>query len=110
MKANLAETAKMSLQRLGYKTVLAYSGKEALVYSDVVMLGIDGFELSFEVVKRWPGMKILLISGFSSKHAEYSTGHQKIYLTLSKNLLEKPYNMKELALAIRRTLDEEQSL
>ncbi|MCK4864552.1 MAG: PAS domain S-box protein [Gammaproteobacteria bacterium] len=114
---SLAETAKMYLQRLGYKTLLAYSGKEAidilsttqdidLVFSDVVMSGIDGFELSFEVVKKWPGLKILLTSGFSSKHAEYSNGHQQIYLTLIKGLLEKPYSIKELAFAIRRTLDE----
>ncbi len=116
---NISETAKMYLQRLGYKTELAHSGKEAidilstqnidLVFSDIVMPGMDGFELSFEVVKRWPNMKILLTSGFSSKHAEYSNFQQKIYLSLIKNLLEKPYNMKELAFAIRRTLDEQQS-
>jgi len=114
----LSEAAKEYLQILGYQTLVANSTKEALnilskndsidlIFSDVVMPGADGFELSFAAVKLKPSIKILLTSGFSSKHMEYTNGKQKIYLKLAENLLGKPYNLNELAVAVRHTLDEQ---
>lgn len=113
----LADTAKIYLERLGYTPILASSAKEAmeilvnnqdisLVFSDVVMPVTDGFELSSEIQKQWPEMKILLTSGFSSKRSEFMNGYNASYLKLAENLLDKPYNMKELAMAVRKALDE----
>jgi len=117
----LSEAAKEYLQMLGYNTLVANSAKEALnllstndgvdlIFSDVVMPGIDGFELSFAAVKQQPSIKILLTSGFSSKHMEYANGKQEIYLKLAEKLLGKPYNLDELAVAVRCTLDEQGTL
>ena len=114
----LSRAAKEYLQILGYHTLEANSTKEALnilstndsidlIFSDVVMPGADGFELSFAAVKQKPSIKILLTSGFSSKHMEYANGEQQIYLKLADNLLGKPYNLNELAAAVRHTLDEQ---
>ncbi|MBL4607900.1 MAG: PAS domain S-box protein [Pseudomonadales bacterium] len=114
----ISDTAKGYLQLLGYKTLTANNGKEALealsttkgidlIFSDVVMPGLDGFELSFAALKQQPTVKVLLTSGFTSKRMEFVNGERKIYHQLSKNLLGKPYNLNELALAVRRTLDKQ---
>lgn len=114
----LSEIAEDYLQQLGYRTLVANSGKEALavlaktadidlIFSDVVMPGVDGYHLAFAATRQQSGVKILLTSGFTSKREEFTNGEQKIYLKLAENLLGKPYNLSELALAVRRVLDEQ---
>ncbi|MCW8825833.1 MAG: ATP-binding protein, partial [Gammaproteobacteria bacterium] len=115
---SLAEIAIDYLEQLGYQTLVAYSGKQALemlsandsidlIFSDVVMPGgIDGYHLAFNALKQKPEIKILLSSGFTSKREEFTNGEQQIYLKLAENLLSKPYNISELAVAIRQTLDQ----
>ena len=113
----LTDTARVYLERLGYQTHLANSGEEALeilseidgidlVFSDVVMPGIDGFELAESVLRKWPGIKILLTSGFSARQTELANTPEEALIELAENILEKPFNMRELALAVRNTLDE----
>ena len=70
------------------------------------MPGIDGFELADSVLKKWPTIKILLTSGFSARQTEHTNNPEEGLLELAENILEKPYNMRELALAVRNTLDE----
>lgn len=118
----LSEVAESYLQQLGYQTLVANNGKEALdtlsktedidlIFSDVVMPGgLDGYHLAFAAAKQQPTIRVLLTSGFTSKREEFTNGEQKIYLKLAANLLGKPYNIIELASAIRRTLDEQESL
>lgn len=113
----LSEVAESSLQQLGYQTLVAYSGKEALeilaktgeidlIFSDVVMPGgVDGYQLAFAALKQQSTVKVLLTSGFTSKREEFTNEEHNIYLKLAENLLGKPYNLSELAVAIRRTLD-----
>lgn len=115
----LVETAEEYLQQLGYQTCVASNAKQALeilsttegidlIFSDVVMPDIDGFDLAFAALKRLPTIKILLTSGFTPKRLELAAGERDVYLKVSNTLLGKPYNRNELALAIRRTLDEQQ--
>ena len=113
----LATSTEKYLQQLGYKTLAAYSGKEALeifsttegidlIFSDVVMPEMDGFELAFTAAEQQSSIKILLTSGFTSKHMELRSEYKEAHRKFAKQLLSKPYNLRELAIAVRRILDE----
>lgn len=110
---DLAEFADTLLRDLGYKTIVAHSGPEALqvldmaarpvhaLFTDVVMPGgLNGFELADEARKIRPDLKVLLASGFSAEAAEKSLASCHHY-----SLLNKPYTVRQLAQEIRRTLD-----
>jgi PAS domain S-box-containing protein len=106
------ETVVRQLRDLGYDTLEAASGKEAidillsderidLMFSDVVMPGgMDGTQLAEAATELRPGLKILLTSGFA--RASIQDGATSAYL---KNLLSKPYRKTELAERLRATLD-----
>ncbi|HEX2553891.1 MAG TPA: ATP-binding protein [Microvirga sp.] len=73
--------------------LLESEGADVLV-SDLVMPGgMDGLDLAQEVRRRWPGLPILLVSGYStSASAATEQGF---------TLIMKPYQVSELAAAIR---------
>ena len=116
-EAGLVEAAVAVLGGLGYRTVSATNGPEALeilrrdrsielLFSDVIMPGgMDGYHLAIEARKDRPDLKVLLTSGFTRKREEFVNGERKIAAELAKNLLPKPYNIVELAVAVRRMLD-----
>jgi PAS domain S-box-containing protein len=91
-----AENAQQALERLdGAKTV-------DLVFSDIVLPGgMDGIALTREVVRRRPGSKVLLTSGFPGRRLEDAEG-----LGSTVRLLSKPYRKDDLARAVRATLGE----
>ncbi len=108
-------SAENYLKSLGYQTYVASSGEAALevlkseegiglIFSDVIMPGIDGFELANQAIKLKPDIKVLLTSGFTSKQIS-SDDDQKNESKLLKSLLNKPYNLRELAEAVRSTID-----
>ncbi len=95
-----------ALADLGHAIVFARDAEEALdildegaatfdvVFSDVMMPGINGIELGQAVRQRFPQTSILLTSGYSeiiSKQGAFGF-----------ELLRKPYSMDELAAALRR--------
>jgi PAS domain S-box-containing protein len=110
--AEVRQTVMRQLQDLGYETLEAAGGKEAiailqsservdLLFSDVVMPGgMDGTQLAEAASALRPGLKILLTSGFA--RASIQDGAASAYL---KNLLSKPYRKTELAERLRATLD-----
>lgn len=111
----LSLSAENYLKSLGYQTYIANSGEEALdvlkseegielIFSDVIMPGIDGFELANRAIKLKPEIKILLTSGFTSKQMSPDNS-RKNEAKLLKSLLNKPYNLRELAEAVRSTID-----
>jgi len=95
------------LQDLGYDTRWAANAAEALqileadtgfdaVFSDVVMPGMSGVELGREVRRRWPGLPVVLTSGYSHVLAE--EGRHGF------ELLQKPYAADELSRTLRQVM------
>jgi signal transduction histidine kinase/CheY-like chemotaxis protein len=100
-----------TLEELGYRTVIARDGAEALaalgkseeidlLFSDYVMPGMTGAELACAAQERQPGLKVLLTSGYA-KHAQLRDGNSADGFPL----LAKPYRVDELAAKIRATLE-----
>jgi CheY-like chemotaxis protein len=93
------------LHDLGYETTWAANGNEALkvlsevngfdaVFSDVVMPGMSGVELGQEIRRRYPGLPVVLTSGYSHVLAE--EGRHGF------ELIHKPYAAEELSRLLRR--------
>jgi PAS domain S-box-containing protein len=113
----LVEAAVHLLGRLGYTTLTAESAVQALavlneapvvdlLFSDVIMPGgMDGYRLAIEALAQHPGLKVLLTSGFTRQREEFINGEGRIAQHLTQTLLGKPYNIAELATAVRRALD-----
>jgi PAS domain S-box-containing protein len=108
----LRRVALRQLSALGYRVKEAGNAKAALatleagpvdlLFSDVVMPGgIDGFELAREVLERWPGIRVLLTSGFPGGKVNNEFGP----LPQAVRLLDKPYRAAALAEAVRDALD-----
>ncbi|MBT5186280.1 MAG: hypothetical protein HOM01_05705 [Kordiimonadaceae bacterium] len=52
-----------------------------------------------------PSLKILLTSGFSQNMERSFNEEDQEVMNISKNMLHKPYNQFELAVAVRNSLD-----
>ncbi len=111
-EADLVEIASNHLESLGYQTVVAGSGRQALqilhesrqidlLFSDVVMPGMSGYELAQQATAKNPKLKVLLASGFTKK-AVAQNGQARF----SASLLSKPYGKAELARRVREALDD----
>ncbi len=105
------EYVTAQLQTLGYTTLAAESGTAALVildetptvdllFTDVVMPGLNGRQLAEEVLKRQPGMKVLFTSGYTENAIVH---HGR--LDAGVLLLAKPYRKTDLARMVRVALD-----
>jgi len=80
------------------RTALDILGKRAesfdLVFSDVVMPGMSGIELAQQIKARWPGLEVILTSGYSHVLAEEGAH--------GFTLLRKPYSIDGLMSALRQ--------
>jgi CheY-like chemotaxis protein len=98
--------ATQALAELGYDTLLAPSGSAALaelakdpsrfhvVFTDVVMPGMDGVELGQEIRRRHQDLPVLLTSGYSHVLAQNGTH--------GFELLHKPYSIEQLSRMLRK--------
>jgi PAS domain S-box-containing protein len=93
------------LSSLGYTVRVASDASDALsiinsgekfdmLFTDIVMPGMNGLELANIVRKQRPMMKVLFASGFSRTPTEEITALQATYIT-------KPYRKLEIALLLR---------
>jgi PAS domain S-box-containing protein len=73
-----------------------------LVFSDVIMPGIDGLELAGMVRDRYPGLPVVLTSGYSHVLAE-NTHH-------GFELIKKPYSVESLSRILRKAMADKASL
>ncbi len=113
----LLHVAVTNLERLGYKTLTAVNGQQALdildnhggvdlLFCDVIMPGdLNGYNVALSAHLNHPSLKILLTSGFSRKHEENNNAENEYLNHLTSSLLSKPYNGNELAFAVRGALD-----
>ena len=95
-----------SLAELGYVTVWAADAQEALaelardaarfdiVFSDVVMPGMNGIELGKVIRSKYPDLPVVLTSGYSSVLAQDGTH--------GFELLHKPYSVEQLSRVLRK--------
>ena len=113
----LLDVAVMNLEQIGYKILTASNGQQALhvlethrdidlLFCDVIMPGdLDGYQVALTAHSIYPALKVLLTSGFSKKRRENDDAENGYPSQLARTLLSKPYNAKELALAVRSALD-----
>jgi len=109
----IVKVGEQILDRLGYKVIIAKSGKEAIelykedqekidmVILDMIMPDVDG-KIAYEKLKEInPEIKVLLSSGYSI------TGQAQEILDKGCNgFIQKPYSLKDLSLKLREILDE----
>jgi len=100
--------AEQALAQLGFETMLATSAADGIarleadeqafniVFSDVVMPGMDGVKFAARVRERWPRLPIVLTSGYS--HVVAQEGAHGF------PLLRKPYSIEALASILQREL------
>jgi PAS domain S-box-containing protein len=98
--------AVQTLTDLGYRTVLATNAQEALmelaedadrfdvVFSDVVMPGMNGIDLAHEIRRLHHDLPVLLASGYSHVLAQNGT--------YGFELLHKPYSVEQLSRLLRK--------
>jgi CheY-like chemotaxis protein len=101
------------LEVRGYRVLEAPNGKDALdicktyqgpihlTLSDVVMPGMTGRELAERVVEVRPGIKVLLMSGYTDEISKTS------FLQGDLHFIEKPFTSNSLAQKIREVMDNE---
>jgi PAS domain S-box-containing protein len=101
------------LQDLGYAIKWAINADEALaalaenefafdlVFSDIIMPGMNGVDLAMLIRDRYPGLPVVLTSGYSNVLAE-NTHH-------GFELVQKPYSVEALSRTVRKAISERKS-
>jgi len=69
-----------------------------LVFSDVIMPGMNGVELAGIIRERYPGLPVVLTSGYSNVLAE--SAHRGF------ELIQKPYSVEALSRILRKAISE----
>ncbi|MGA2094932.1 MAG: response regulator [Candidatus Acidiferrum sp.] len=108
----LRDSAREMLEALGYRTVLAADGSEAvelfeakadlidLVLMDVVMPKVSGPDAYAKMAARRPDAKVIFTTGYTSEAASLISLMEK-----GMEVLQKPYNFASLSQVVRNTLD-----
>ena len=98
------------MEGLGYSTLEAANGADALrvideagnidlLFTDVIMPGLNGRQLANEMLKDRPGLRVLFTSGYT-ENAIIHHGR----LDEGVLLLAKPYRKSDMAIMIRKAL------
>ena len=107
-QADVLESAIELFKVMGYDVLSASNGQEALeilkrvpdievLFSDIVMPGMDGVTLGQEARKLLPGINVILVSGYSASHL------MRPGFDLSEfHFLKKPFRMAEVARMLRK--------
>ena len=110
---SLLKVIKKQLEEQGYTLHCVSSPEEAiaiantckkdihLLLTDVVMPGMNGFELANQVLLLQPGIKVLFMSGYLTDPGTYPG----CLFTEKINLIQKPFVSDALAAAVRMILE-----
>jgi signal transduction histidine kinase/CheY-like chemotaxis protein len=105
---NVGEFATEALRALGYNSILAHDAEEALgklgqdcgryhvVFSDIVMPGMNGLELGERIRRDYPNVPVVLTSGYS--HVLAQNGQHGF------ELLHKPYSVEQLSRVLGKAI------
>ena len=105
----VGQFATEMLQDLGYRTIRAANAKEALdllaasdahidlVFTDVIMPGMNGVELGETIRRAYPAIPVLLTSGYSDVLAEEGSH--------GFGLIRKPYSIEALSDVLRQLVE-----
>lgn len=115
----LSEMTGEHLKLKGYKVFSAKSADQALsilnkqsidlMLSDVIMPGMDGYQLAVRVKEIYPDVKIQLLTGYSD--GKYLDQNNKLLdPDLHKNIMYKPFEINDLLTRIRSLLDEPETV
>ncbi len=106
----LATLVSHILNNAGYRTLIAHNADEALaelqqqhvdlVISDIIMPGLDGYQLATKIKELQPDIKIQLVSGFTDNLQRNQRDD-----ALHQNILYKPFKALELLQHVRKLLD-----
>jgi CheY-like chemotaxis protein len=109
---SILRLGKRLLERMGYRVLAAngaaealhlaeeHGGKVDLLLSDVIMPEMNGRELAQEVLRRYPRVKHLFMSGYTAD----VIANQGV-LDEGVNFIQKPFNYDDLARAVRAALE-----
>lgn len=99
--------------REGWTVVTAENGSKALesmsrahptvIVTDIKMPGLDGFQLISEIRNRGVECPIVMITGHGEKECAIEAIHKGAF-----DYLEKPFDMDEIAVVVRRAIEREQ--
>lgn len=109
---NLRTLMQAMLGQLGYTVLAAGSGAQALamvdehagaidlVIADVVMPTMSGTQLGERLLARYPGLRVLYVSGYPNERAIRAEANDP-----RLSFLQKPFSAGELARKVRAALD-----
>jgi len=110
----LRDSGREMLEALGYRTILAHNGAEALelfksryhqidlVILDVVMPEISGPDAYVKMAAIRPGVRVIFTTGYTSEAAPLIALMEK-----GAPVLQKPYGLTSLSQMVRAALDRE---
>ena len=100
------EVGSLMLQKLGYRVLAASNGNSAIevlkenqvafVLLDLLMPGMNGFEIYHKLKKIQPDAKIILTSGYSGDQSE-----KRSEIIGFDGFIQKPFNLKQLSEKIK---------
>jgi PAS domain S-box-containing protein len=114
-EAAVRETLAEMLQVMGHRVMLAESGQNALqtldgnncdlVFTDLAMPEMDGWETTREIRKRWPEMNVVLVTGYGTGTVP-PAGEDR----LVNGIIGKPFDFSQIRQTITNILADEPTL